>query len=177
MRKIIYRPLTAIGHVEVEPIEGSLADFIQDIPYFLSFDLIPPLSVMNEKFSSGEDDAGMSGGCVWEPFVITRPEYEEVVRELQARGLRYVLPPEWVRNRTDWYIWLFEYEIGVPSEEHYQLWREEEKWAQRLRQARNEDDEETFLECYEKSMKAGQRLAEFVSPFIERYRKEKDKAK
>lgn len=174
MRQITYRPLSVLGHFELAPIDASLADFIQDIPYFLSFNLIPPLSVMNEKFSSGEDDAGMSGGCVWEPFTLTQSEYEELVRELQERGLKYVAPPEWVRDKTDWHVWVFEFEFGAPWEEHYRLLREDSKWAKMAQEARKEDDQAKFLKYYAKSMRAGGRLARFLAPYIRRYRKKKD---
>jgi len=160
MRQITYRQLPQTGPDDAyDPVTCSLADFVLDIPYFLSFDLIPPLSVRNEQFGSGERDAGMSGGCVWEPFTLTALEYEELVLELQNHGLRRVAPPEWVHNRTDWHIWIMEYEVGIPSEEHYRLWREEQIYEGLKKQAEKDGDQEGALSYHLKAIEAGQRLA------------------
>ncbi|MBI5570495.1 MAG: hypothetical protein HY914_11160 [Desulfomonile tiedjei] len=174
MKKITYRYLPPVGPRDPSnPVTKPLADFVEEIPYFLAFNLIPPLSVMNEEFSTGEDDAGMSGGCVWEPFTIAKEEFDELVRELQNRGMRYVEPPQWVTTKTDWHIWKFEYELGIPSDEHYRLGREEDKWNDLKRQAGEAGDQEQMLEYHLKAVEAGQALAEFVSAFVERYHAKK----
>ena len=43
---------------------------------------IPPCAVLNEVFTSGKWDAGMSGGCEWKPFEISDDEYDELVQAL-----------------------------------------------------------------------------------------------
>jgi len=83
--------------------------------YLLSFRLIPPLVVLNGVFRTGEHDAGMSGGCVWEPFDIDSDEYEELAGELQACGVRSARPSEWVQNRVNSQLWTFEFEVGIPA--------------------------------------------------------------
>jgi len=171
MKTITCRYLPPVGPRDPsDPVTKPLADFVREIPYFLTFDLIPPLSVMNEEFRSGEDDAGMSGGCMWEPFVITQDEFDELVQELQNRGMRSVEPPQWVKDKTDWHIWKFEYELGVPSEEHERLSREEEKWRQLSKHAEEAGDQDRMIEYHLKAVEAGQALASFVSPYIEQYR-------
>ncbi len=172
MKKITYRYLPPAGpRNPSDPVTESLADFVQDIPYFLAFNLIPPLPVMNDEFLSGEHDAGMSGGCVWEPFAITQEEFTELVEELQNCGMRYVEPPPWVKTGTDWHIWKFEYEVGIPSDEHYRLWREEHKWDQLKKRADEDGDAEQVLEYHLRAVKAGKELANFISPYLERYHK------
>jgi hypothetical protein len=174
MKKITYRYLPPVGPRDPsDPVTESLADFVQDIPYFLTFNLIPPLSVMNEEFGSGEDDAGMSGGCVWEPFAVTPEEFAELVQELRKRGMCHVEPPSWVKNKTDWHIWKFEYELGIPSGEHYRLWREEEKWARLENQAAQAGDEQLTLEYHLKAVRAGQKLARFFSTYVKQYHRRK----
>lgn len=128
---------------------------------------------MNEEFRSGDHDAGMSGGCVWEPFVITKEEFDELVRELQNRGMSHVEPPESVITRTDWHIWKFEYELGIPSDEHYRLWREEEKWGQLRKQADEAGDQERMLEYHLRAIEAGQTLVRFITPFVKQYHSKK----
>ncbi len=174
MKKITYRYLPPVGPRDrSDQVTRSLAYFVQEIPYFLTFNLIPPLSVMNEEFRSGEDDAGMSGGCAWEPFDITKEEFDELVQELQNRGMRYVEPPQWVKNKTDWHIWKCEYELGIPSDEHYRLSREEMKWAQLSKQAAKAGDREQMLEYHLRAVETGQALARFVSSYVKQYHAKK----
>lgn len=176
MKAITYRQVPPTGPDDSFEFEmGSIADLVRSIPYLLVFDLIPPMSVMNEVLGSGGYDAGMSGGCVWKSFAITEVEYEELVRELKGCGFRSVSCPEWVRNRSDWHIWTCEYEIGIPSEEHHRLWREEETWTGLKKQAEMEGDQEKAMEFHLKAIQAGRRLARFIGPFIRKYQKVKDR--
>lgn len=169
MRNIIYRYLPPIGSGGAsDSVTRSLADFVEELPYFLALKMTPPLEVMNEAFSEGELDAGMSGGCTWKPFAITQEEYEELALELRNRGIRIVETPAWVKNRADWRIWTFELEFGIPADEHYRLWREDEKWAKLKKRAQEEGDEEKTIEYHLKGLKAGERLANFVNPYLRR---------
>ena len=77
--------------------QGTLKDLLLSMPYVLH-SFIPPFHVLNyllkhgvpnEFFPDGllpdgkvQYDAGMSGGCSWKPFEITREEYEELVLDL-----------------------------------------------------------------------------------------------
>jgi hypothetical protein len=174
MKQITYRYLPPVGPRDAsDPVTKSLADFVQDIPYFLTFDLIPPLSVINEEFGSGGNDVGMSGGCVWEPFAIMQEDFAELVQELKNRGMRQVEPSPWVKNKTDWHIWKCEYEFGIPAGEHYRLWREEIKWDRMKKQAVQAGDEQLMLEYHLKAVRAGQELARFISAHLEQYRTKK----
>lgn len=77
--------------------KGTLKDLLLAMPYVLH-GFIPPFHVIscllqrgvpNEFFPDGllpdgkvQYDAGMSGGCCWQPFEITREDYEELVLDL-----------------------------------------------------------------------------------------------
>ena len=116
----------------------------------------------------------MSGGCTWEPFSINDREYEELVEKLRTHGMRYVEPPAWVLTRDEWHVWKFEFEVGIPADEHYRLLQEDKKWAELKKQARDEGDEEKTLEYHLKGLESGKRLALFTDPFIRGYHARKD---
>jgi hypothetical protein len=65
---------------------AALDKFILSIPafgYTLGISgVMPPVHVINEILSRGEDDAGMSGGAKWKPFTIEQDEYTELVENL-----------------------------------------------------------------------------------------------
>jgi hypothetical protein len=81
------------------------------------------MAVLNGVFRAGRDDAGMSGGAIWEAFVIDDREYGELVAALAAHGYEPLPadPPEWVGTRADWQIWEHELHTGHPSDEHRRL--------------------------------------------------------
>jgi hypothetical protein len=97
------------------------------VPYVVMDD-IPPRRVLNDVLRKGALDAGMSGGCLWEPFELDESEYRELVRELQRRGTRPVLagdpggktfgtpePPDTVRTYSEWVSYRSERLLGRPS--------------------------------------------------------------
>jgi hypothetical protein len=171
MRTLQYYELTAFGPEKL-PKEADLLRFVLDIPYLFVFGLIPPICVLNDVFRSGLADAGMSGGCGWEPFQVDSEEYDELVQALLAvpeGNCKVVEAPGWVRSLIDWNIWIMEYEVGIPAEKHYELWQEEEKWRKLTQQAYDDGDEKLALEYHLKGVGAGQKLAEFIMPYVEEY--------
>ena len=50
--------------------------FLFDIPHFFYMGYVPPLKIVNIFLEGGLRDAGMGGGCEWEPFEIGISEYE-----------------------------------------------------------------------------------------------------
>ncbi len=54
----------------------------------------PPFHILNEELESGGRDMGMSGGCFWKPFKISKSEYDEVKEEL-------ITSPEYELNYDD----------------------------------------------------------------------------
>lgn len=78
MRTLRYDNLHPLGHFPM-PIEGTVADLLFDIPYFVGFGSpLPTHEQLNSLLRKGYDDAGMSGGCEWEPFELSLEEYTEV---------------------------------------------------------------------------------------------------
>jgi len=121
MRELTFVVEPGIGPGEF-PRRGSLADLVLALPYVV-MDEIPPRRVLNDVLGQGVLDAGMSGGCLWEPFEIGPAEYEEVVRELQRRGRRrhtgrdrrpFAIPatPDSVRTYSDWVAFRYEQKVG-----------------------------------------------------------------
>ena len=44
----------------------------------------PPFHVLNEELMTGGSDLGMSGGCFWKPFAITKEDYEVLREEMMT---------------------------------------------------------------------------------------------
>ncbi len=84
MKQVKYTVLRAVGNGGTHE-QGDLKSFLLDIPYLFfrgSRSVLPTLPVLNDLLEKGLFDAGMSGGCRWNPFQISREEYEELVEEL-----------------------------------------------------------------------------------------------
>jgi hypothetical protein len=126
MRAVRYKKHGAVGG-EVRGY-GSLTQMLFDVPdlrmSLLTLKRIPPLHVLNEVLGSGISDAGMSGGCRWQPFLITEDEYAELVEDLLAlpgADLSVDAELQSCRNLKDW---------------NYKLWR---KYGKEYRKARGLD--------------------------------------
>ena len=172
MRALEYEVLTAVGSGTIKE-SGTLKDLLFEIPYLLTSGLIPPLRVLNDILRKGIVDAGMSGGCKWQPFEIGQAEYEELAGSLNADpddSFKEVEAPAWVRTHSDWGIWLMEHLSGVPSEEHRKLQQEYDDIERRRREARERGDVELEESLYEKSAEAGDRLSEFIMSHIRKKR-------
>jgi len=175
MRVVKYKRLPCVGAGTVS-CEGNLLKFVHDLPYLFLFNLIPNIAVFNDIFSKGLDDAGMSGGCIWEPFAINKSEYDELVEQLLClpdQIYRLVDSPEWVATQSNWHIWIMEFECGIPAEKHKTLSEEEAKWSKKLNEVYAQGNRELYLEYHLKAIEAGNRLVEFIDPYLQEYRKRK----
>lgn len=119
---------------------GALRALLDSIPYLLTNGLVPPLRVLNTVLRMGSEEAGMSGGCSWEPFELTTGEFHELVDELEARPsggsqLRFVEPPKRVTTPKEWHVWCAEHLQSIPSEENRRLLTELEDLEAAMRQA------------------------------------------
>src|SRR4051812_18494011 len=83
MRRLRYELLPPIGPGTM-PAEGTVVDLLFDIPYLIGWGApLPSHYQLNSLLRKGYDDAGMSGGCAWEPFELSADEYDEVVSAIK----------------------------------------------------------------------------------------------
>jgi hypothetical protein len=147
------------------PERGTVADLLRAIPYLLSAQIVPPLHVVNDLLAKGSDDAGMSGGCKWEPFQLSQPEWEELVRHFQSQpgdsAFHFVHPPDWVETVEDWHSWIMMYKFGMP-EKFRQLEREVRELERARKQALDDGNQDLVLELHLRVIEAGNKLAELV---------------
>jgi hypothetical protein len=81
MRNVTYK--THWSYSGSRQRQGSLADFVLDIPYLIAENgVIPPLHIINQVLQTGGSSGGMSPGTTWKAFQIDEPEYHELVQAL-----------------------------------------------------------------------------------------------
>ena len=74
MKLIKYRYMPPRGPEFIES-EDFLDKFLRSLPHCFYMGYVPPMNVINIFLSRGMDEAGMSGGSEWVPFVIDKAEY------------------------------------------------------------------------------------------------------
>ena len=167
MRSVDYILLPPVGSQET-PVRGSVADLLRDIPYLLIGGLIPPLPVANEVLGSGLDDAGMSGGCRWEPLELSEREFDEVLHDLQTAGdrtgrpLRFEAPPSWVATRSDWDIWVAERVYSIPASENRRLRNAMDEIETAMKAAAASGDEDSRVELLCRLSELSSEWSDFV---------------
>lgn len=151
MRILEYVVLPGVGGGETA-VQGTVAQLLLDIPYLIVGGLIPPLPVLNEVLDRGLADAGMSGGCRWEPFRLSAPEFAELVAELSTRGgkrgepLRFDAPPAWVDTQRRWGVWLAFRLHSIPVDENLRLSQAMQRVTESMERAAKEGDEMSRVE-------------------------------
>jgi hypothetical protein len=161
MKTLEYTILPGVGPGRHEQ-QGTVLDLLHAIPYCLST-FIPPLHVLNNTFAEGEKDAGMSGGCQWEPFQLTEAEYAELRTELQNRGFQEAAPPPWVETFEDWKIWELERTHGIPADEHKRLSNQCARLQEDMRSAQEQGRGKEAAGLWIKLLRAGRKLSRFVN--------------
>ncbi|HYY72881.1 MAG TPA: hypothetical protein VE778_04750 [Candidatus Bathyarchaeia archaeon] len=99
--RLKYKILPPVGPGSF-PTEGTIADLLFDIPYFLLARIIPPIYVVNEVLQKGVSDAGMSGGCKWKPLQLDAESYATLATYLREMNFVTMQLPDWVRTHSDW---------------------------------------------------------------------------
>jgi hypothetical protein len=163
MRTIAFEVHGGVGGTHSQ--SGTLSELLRAIPYLLTPKLVPPLQVANDLLKKGISDAGMSGGCSWEPFEITPTEWDELKEQLisnQSDGLEYVSPPEWVKDIRDWHNWVFEFRYGMPGPELREIEGRYRKFEEQRDQALKDGNQELATELHLKAIEAGNALAQLV---------------
>ena len=163
MQSIKYVVLGGVGG-EFER-QGTVADLLMAVPYLLMSRIIPPLPVTNDLLMRGRVDAGMSGGCRWDPFQLTEAEWGELVEHLKSlpddKACEFVPPADWVENIDDWQVWIMIFRHGFPAQ-----YRELEREARMLESARKkavqDGNQELTLELHLRVIEVGNRIAEMA---------------
>lgn len=74
---------SAIGQWEVVSFDDFLTNLSPGLHMtILACKQFPPFHILNEELKTGGRDLGMSGGCFWKPFELTREEYDEIAEEM-----------------------------------------------------------------------------------------------
>jgi hypothetical protein len=126
-----YEHTSAVAGDENEVLTGALLNFVYDIPYFAPCGMFPPLHIANQIFSMGSAGGGMSPGTEWEPFTVTKDEYDELVEavkhtpvsELKSFARYAFLPMKFDHSLDDiseWSKW-----FGAICKKHREEWRAE----------------------------------------------------
>ena len=97
---------------------GTIADLILDAHLIPRCGLIPPFRVVAAMLRSGGGDAGMSPGCVWEPFELSEDEYWQAVQRLEQ------FTPEELqsRHRDPRIVGEIQQDYAAPNTESYTEW-------------------------------------------------------
>jgi hypothetical protein len=153
-----------------EVVEGTVVDLLERTPYLLAFGVVPPLHVLNDLLRRGKRDAGMSGGCRWEPFEIDDDEWAaaRATLEAAARPCRYVPPPSWVTTIGDWEIWLFEHVYGVPADEHRRLVTRDAELQRTIAEAQDADDSTRVAELTHERTRVNDQFGQLLLEYLRR---------
>jgi hypothetical protein len=163
MRTISYVVSGGMGGESRE--RGTVVELLLAIPYLLTGRITPPLHVVNDLLLKGIADSGMSGGCTWEPFQVSQPEWEELTTALASlpdgKACEFVQPPGWVEVVDDWRAWIMIHKYGLP-EEFLILEREVRDLEHARTQAMGEGNQPLVEELHLRVIEAGERLSELV---------------
>ncbi|MBN1472144.1 MAG: hypothetical protein JW925_10220, partial [Syntrophaceae bacterium] len=82
------------------------------------------------------------------------------------KGYSVATLPSWVKTQSDFHIWEFEADYGVPAKEHKKLTQKErileEKYKRAVCEGRAKDAEKLYAQKYE----AGVNLARFMGKYL-----------
>lgn len=160
MKVIKYQILSRISNDELKE-ENNLLEFFKVIPYFFSSNYFPSFEVLNNFLISGGSEHGMSGGVSWQPFQLTKENYEELITELKLTfpTLIFALTPKWVKNYSEWQIWVMKKRYGIPIKENLKLTKKYQSIINKLEKAKQNKNETEVLKLHLKSIAIGQKLA------------------
>ena len=103
-------------HGEPEIHTAELAVFVYDIPYVGACGIFPPYPLINGLFESGGAEGGMGPGATWKPFSITKAEYGELVKAIEA------LDPTGLGGKVRFGQVRFEFDEELSAETRWETW-------------------------------------------------------
>jgi len=145
---------------------GTVVDLIKAIPYLIQSGYLPPMKILNTVFSEGKKDAGMSGGCEWEPFQITVDSFSQLIDKVtgpDGEKVIYSEPPDWVEDMEDFQIWVLDIKHGVPWKEHKKLNDAYNESKRKTVEARNENERERL---FLKEIEEGVKLSDYINKYL-----------
>lgn len=160
-----YRPPTGCE----QEVKDDLVNLLLDIPSLFFLNYVPPIAVLNDVLSSGGRDAGMSGGCTWQPFALDETDYGAVINRLKAmtdRQLVFAEPPAAIQSFNQWMPWVMHHKLGVPLAEYSELLAREMDLEQRRDQAYQSGDHELGDELHCLWIEAAENTMEFLGPYL-----------
>lgn len=97
--------------------EEPFSTFLHDLPHLTACNVFPPLHILNVILLKGKAGGSLSPDFLWEPFEISKQEYQEILPKL--------LDPDWAVLRKK--LWRFRLPMKHDPEfdniaDHY-LWR------------------------------------------------------
>ena len=160
MKIIKYQIVSNVANGDFKE-EKSLIEFFKAIPYFFSSHYFPSLEVLNNFLNSGCSEHGMSGGVTWNPCQLTKEDYEELITELKLTfpTLIFAISPKWVKNYSEWKIWVMKKSYGIPIKENLKLTKKYQSIINKLKKAQQDKKESEVLKLHLKSIVIGQKLA------------------
>ncbi len=171
MRNIRYQYLPPTGPDTIES-SSALDKFLLELPHLFYMGYVPSLSVMNLFLSLGVDEAGMSGGAEWQPFVIDEAEYNEVLKSVKRRkylnveGYDFSLIAEKLNSKSEWFAKVMEHKLGIPFERHLELMEQEQSLNLQAEEAYESGDKELGDCLHIQWYQAANELNEFCDMYL-----------
>lgn len=152
----------APGCGPARPCEGTLAELLLAIPYFINSRLIPPLPVINQMLQRGQYDAGMSGALHWPALQLDADEYAELVQALRHLGFVDEACPPWVQEHGTWSVWQNYRSQRIPWLKNLAYKRRQARLEKMLESARHQQDEAALAQANARLMRLCMRHMDFI---------------
>lgn len=151
-------------HKAAEEREGSLEDFVAEIPYVLGIPpVLPPLHILNDLFQRGGMGGDMGPGVEWEPFAISKDEYGNLLFRLEKKyKIHAIQVPDFVHSLEDWQHFLQFRDDLDAAKQVIDLDRQERALWERYQSAEAEGDSATASELYKQYLEVNSWLNRLV---------------
>ena len=94
------------GKWEVVEFEEFILRYSPSLAMHVNFTKqFPPLHILNEELRSGGQDQGMSGGCFWKPFEISKSDYLKIREEMLTNPVYDLGYDEHLESKTKLSKW------------------------------------------------------------------------
>src|SRR5688500_16022990 len=95
LRRVRYIRWSGFPSCSWEPVENTLFAFVYDYYVHLAVcGVFPPFHLLNQVLLRGGGGGGMGPGAKWEPFSLSREEYDLLVEAIRT------VPPDTIEGLT-----------------------------------------------------------------------------